>query len=58
MPWKVEKRGGRWAIVRSDTGKVVGYSTSEAKARASVRARYAATAGERMPEIPKHRGMR
>ena len=42
MPWKVKKAGSKWAIYRADTGKVVGHSTSKAKAQASVRARYAA----------------
>jgi hypothetical protein len=37
MPW--EAKGNK--IVRKDTGKVVGTSTSHAKAMASVRARYA-----------------
>lgn len=41
MPWKVKKIGKKWAIIKSDTGKVVGHSTSKAKAEASVRARYA-----------------
>lgn len=43
MPWRVRKDGKRWAIVKSDTGKVVGHSDSRAKALASVRARYANT---------------
>lgn len=43
MPWKTEKRDGKWVIVRSDTGKVVGHSDSKEKAQASVRARYANT---------------
>lgn len=48
MPWKTQRIGIRnYAIVRKDTGKVVGHSTSKAKAEASVRARYAATKGER-----------
>ena len=47
MPWKAVKRNGKWVIIRSDTGKVVGHSASEAKAKASVRARYANTKGER-----------
>lgn len=44
MPWKVKKGKGKrpWKIVRSDTGKVVGSSTTKAKAKASVRARYRA----------------
>ena len=46
MPWRVggkTKKG--WPIKRADTGKVVGYSKTRAKAKASVRARYAATGG-------------
>jgi hypothetical protein len=42
MPWKAVKKGDKWQIVRSDTGKVVGTSDSKAKAEASIRARYAA----------------
>jgi hypothetical protein len=42
MPWKTKGKN----IVRADTGKVVGHSTSKAKAAASVRARYANTKGE------------
>ena len=42
MPWKAVGK----KIVRSDTGKVVGHSTSHEKAMASVRARYANTKGE------------
>jgi len=42
MPWKVVKaKGSGYYIVKSDTGKRVGYSTTKAKAEASVRARYA-----------------
>ncbi len=41
MPWKAVGND----IVRADTGKVVGHSTSHAKALASVRARYANTDG-------------
>jgi len=44
MPWRAV--GNK--IVRADTGKVVGTSTSHAKAQASVRARYANT-----PEFAK-----
>lgn len=46
MPWSVEKpdkKGGLVKIKRSDTGEVVGHSTSREKALASVRARYANT---------------
>ncbi len=42
MPWKVKKASGSgYDIVKSDTGKKVGHSTTKAKAEASVRARYA-----------------
>lgn len=43
MPYKIVKRGGKKAfkIVKKTTGKVVGSSTSKAKALASMRARYA-----------------
>jgi hypothetical protein len=42
MPYRIEKRkGGRkpWMIIREDTGAVVGFSETRAKAQASVRAR-------------------
>ena len=42
MPWKAVKSGKGAVIKRADTGKVVGHSTSLEKAKASVRARYAA----------------
>lgn len=41
MPWKAVKKNGQWVIIKADTGKVVGHSDSEQKAKASVRARYA-----------------
>jgi hypothetical protein len=42
MPWKVGKKTSKgYQIVKSDTGKVVGYSATKAKAQASIRARYA-----------------
>jgi len=43
MPYKVEKRSGDkpYKIINKDTGKVVGSSETEAKAQASIRARYA-----------------
>lgn len=42
MPWGVKKgKGPRpYKIVKKTTGKVVGSSTSLAKAKASIRARY------------------
>jgi hypothetical protein len=47
MPWKKRKaKGPGWDIVRSDTGRKVGHSTTKAKAQASVRARYANTKGK------------
>jgi len=44
MPWRAI--GNK--IVKADSGKVVGNSTSHAKAAASVRARYANTKGENL----------
>jgi hypothetical protein len=43
MPYKVVKRSGAkpWKIINKNTGKVVGSSKTKAKAKASVRARYA-----------------
>lgn len=42
MPWKVGAKTAKgWPIKRSDTGKIVGYSATKAKALGSVRARYA-----------------
>jgi len=46
MPWRAIKRGKKAVIIRADTGKVVGHSSNLAKAKASVRARYANTKGE------------
>lgn len=53
MPWSVRKSSRGWDIVRSDTGKVVGHSTSKGKAEASVRARYAGEHGWK-PSKSKH----
>lgn len=39
MPYKIEKRGKEFVIVKKDTGKVVGHSKSRAEAASSVRAR-------------------
>lgn len=48
MPWSVKKSKGKgWDIIKSDTGEVVGHSDTIEKAKASVRARYAATEGEK-----------
>jgi hypothetical protein len=48
MPWSIKKGTGKrpWKIIRSDTGKVVGSSTSKEEAKAAVRARYAHTKGK------------
>lgn len=47
MPWTTRKsKKGGYDIVKKDSGKVVGHSTSKAKAQASVRARYANTKGK------------
>jgi len=42
MPYELRKGTGprKWKIVKKATGKVVGTSTTEAKAKASIRARY------------------
>ena len=56
MPWKTGGPGGK-EIIRADTGKVVGHSTSHKKAAASVRARYANTSGRdaAIHEYNKHK---
>ena len=41
-PAVVRKQGKGYAIVNKDTGKVYGHSTTQAKAKASARARNAA----------------
>ena len=41
MPYTVRKSGTKFQIVRKTDGKVVGTSTSKAKAQASIRARMA-----------------
>jgi hypothetical protein len=48
MPYHVEKQSGKrpWKIVK-EGGKVVGSSTSKAKANASVKARYASENNKR-----------
>ena len=45
MPYSIRKSGSKYQIVRKDTGKVVGTSTSLSKAKASVRARLAGEHG-------------
>ena len=45
MPWKVRKGSGKKPYKIVKHGKVVGSSTSKAKAQASVRARYASEHG-------------
>lgn len=48
MPYRIERRSGAkpWKIIAKDTGKVVGSSTSKAKAQASIRARHAGEKGK------------
>jgi hypothetical protein len=43
MPYRVEKRKGKrpYKIVNTETGKVVGSSTSREAAKSSIRARHA-----------------
>lgn len=44
MPYRIEHRKGDsrpWKIVKADTGEVVGSSTSESAAKASIAARHA-----------------
>jgi len=52
MRWDVKKSGSKWAIYKPGSGKVVGHSTSKAKAEASVRARYwaAGKKGEKLSD--------
>lgn len=60
MPWSVRKGSGKkpWKIIKKG-GKVVGSSASKAKAKASIRARYAAEGGYSMRNrIKKHLGMK
>jgi len=45
MPYRTEKRGNKVLIINETTGKVVGHSTSEKKANASIRARLAGEHG-------------
>jgi len=45
MPHGARKAGKRWAIVNKRTNRVVGHSSSKAKAQASARARDAAAHG-------------
>ncbi len=48
MPYKIEKRGGErpYKIIKKDTGKVVGSSTSRAMAEKAMKARYAHSKGK------------
>lgn len=56
MPYTTKKlKGGKTAIVKADTGKIVGKSDSAKKAAASIRARMASEHGWR-PTKRKPRG--
>ena len=46
MPYTARKRGKRWAIVNTATGKVAGYSNSRKKAKVSASIRNRAHAGK------------
>ena len=41
MPWKTEKRGSKWAVVKMDTGETVAIHDTEADAAAQVKALHA-----------------
>ena len=45
MPYRVTKTGKGYAIRKAGSGKVVGHSSTKAKAKASVRARNAGAHG-------------
>lgn len=51
MPYRIEKRGKKYAIINKDRNEVVGYSDTREKAEASIRARLAGEHGWR----PKRR---
>jgi hypothetical protein len=55
MPYKIVKRGNKFAIVKKSTGETVGTSTSRAKAESSARARMGAEHGWK-PTGKKRRG--
>lgn len=40
MPWKVEKRGDKFAVVKKEDGKTVATHATRQKAEAQVRALY------------------
>lgn len=46
MPYRVEKRGAKYAIVNKNTGKTAGTSETRKKAEASIRARMAGAHGK------------
>ena len=47
MPWTYRKDRKGYAIIKEDTGEVVGHSDSLAKAKAAIRARYANYKGKK-----------
>jgi hypothetical protein len=54
MPFGILKRGGRYAVVTSGTGKVHGHHDTHAKAFAQLKAMYANGADEdKKPDTPK-----
>lgn len=47
MPWKVQKAGNKYQVVKADgSGKVVGTHDTEAAARSQMKLLYAKTEGE------------
>lgn len=41
MPWRIQKKGDKWLVVKEEDGKVVGTHPSREKALAHLRALYA-----------------
>lgn len=41
MPWRVQKKDGKYMVVKKDNGKIVGTHDTQKKAEAQVRALYA-----------------
>ena len=46
MPWHVKVNNGRYQVVKTSTGQVVGTHSSRAEAEAQLRALYASEAGQ------------
>jgi hypothetical protein len=48
MPYAIHKQGKQYAIINKNTGRVVGHSSSRAKAQKSINARNAASHGAKL----------